>query len=135
MPCGEQAFLVKTGSDATTAAVRIARAYTDRDKIIRCGYHGYHGYHGWHDWCVEVHGGIPQAVLDLTLEVEYGDADALERVFAANRDEIAGLIITPVGHPLAKPATPPPPPHPRAAVADSDNSATVRGLGFDVRGE
>jgi len=103
MPCGEQAFLVKTGSDATTAAVRIARAYTDRDKIVRCG------YHGWHDWCVEVHGGIPQAVLDLTLEVEYGDADALERVFEADKDRIAGLIITPVGHPLAKPVTAPPP--------------------------
>jgi glutamate-1-semialdehyde aminotransferase len=102
MPCGEQAFLVKTGSDATTAAVRIARAATDRDKIVRCG------YHGWHDWCVEVHGGIPQAVLDLTLEVPYGDAEALERVFAEHPDEIAGLIITPVGHPLAKPVMAPP---------------------------
>ena len=56
MPCGEQAILVKTGSDATNAAVRAMRAYTGRDMIARCG------YHGWGDWCVEHHGGVPQAV-------------------------------------------------------------------------
>ncbi len=53
MPCGEQTILVKTGSDATNAAVRAMRAYTGRDKIARCG------YHGWGDWCVEHHGGVP----------------------------------------------------------------------------
>ena len=67
----EQVILVKTGSDATTCAVRIARAATDRDLILRCG------YHGWHDWCVEVHGGVPAAVQALTVEFPYGDADAL----------------------------------------------------------
>jgi len=55
MPCGEQTILVKTGSDATNAAVRAMRAYTGRDKIARCG------YHGWGDWCVEHHGGVPEA--------------------------------------------------------------------------
>jgi glutamate-1-semialdehyde aminotransferase len=103
MPCGEQTILVKTGSDATGVAVRAARAYTGRDKIARCG------YHGWHDWCVEVHGGVPQAVQDLTVEFGYGDVAELERVFAENPGEIAGVIITPVGHPLAAPVTAPPP--------------------------
>jgi glutamate-1-semialdehyde aminotransferase len=103
MPCGEQAILVKTGSDATTAAVRAARAYTGRDKIARCG------YHGWHDWCVEVHGGIPQAVQDLTLEFQYGDLAELEELFAQHSGEIAGVIITPVGHPLNAPVIAPPP--------------------------
>ena len=102
MPCGEQTILVKTGSDATNAAVRAMRAYTGRDKIARCG------YHGWGDWCVEHHGGVPQAVVDLTVEFEYGDIADLERVFAENPDEIAGVIITPVGHPLAKPVIAPP---------------------------
>jgi len=37
-------IFVKTGSDATTSAVRIARGHTGRDKVVRCG------YHGWHDW-------------------------------------------------------------------------------------
>ena len=102
MPCGEQAFLVKTGSDACNAAVRAARAYTDRDKIARCG------YHGWADWCVEVRGGVPQAVQELTKEFHYGDIAELERVFAENPGEIAGVIITPVGHPLNAPVVAPP---------------------------
>lgn len=103
IPGGEQTILVKTGSDATNAAVRAARAYTGREKIARCG------YHGWGDWCVENHGGVPRAVVELTREFEYGDVADLERVFAENPDEIAGVILTPVGHPLAKPVTPPPP--------------------------
>ena len=102
MPCGEQTILVKTGSDATNAAVRAMRAFTGRDKIARCG------YHGWGDWCVEHHGGVPQVVSDLTKEFEYGDIAELERVFAENPDEIAGVIITPVGHPMAKPIIAPP---------------------------
>ncbi len=102
LPCGEQTIIVKTGSDATNAAVRAARAYTGRDKIARCG------YHGWGDWCVEVKGGIPQAVQDLTKEFVYGDIADLERVFAENPGEIATVIITPVGHPMALPVIPPP---------------------------
>ena len=102
MPCGEQTILVKTGSDATNAAVRASRAYTGRDKIARCG------YHGWGDWCVEHHGGVPEAVWQLTKEFEYGDIADLERVFAENPGEIAGVIITPVGHPMAKPIIAPP---------------------------
>jgi glutamate-1-semialdehyde aminotransferase len=103
VPGGEQTILVKTGSDATNAAVRAARAYTGRDVIARCG------YHGWGDWCVENHGGVPQAVVDLTKEFEYGDIADLERIFAENPGGVAGVIITPVGHPLAKPVIAPPP--------------------------
>ncbi|RPI31721.1 MAG: aminotransferase class III-fold pyridoxal phosphate-dependent enzyme, partial [Actinomycetota bacterium] len=102
LPCGEQTIIVKTGSDATNAAVRAARAYTGRDKVARCG------YHGWGDWCVEVPGGVPQAVRDLTKEFHYGDVADLERVFAENPGEIATVIITPVGHPMAAPIIPPP---------------------------
>ena len=103
VPSGEQTILVKTGSDATNAAVRAVRAYTGRDKIARCG------YHGWGDWCVENHGGVPQAVWELTKEFEYGDIADLERVFAENPGEVAGVVITPVGHPMAQPIIAPPP--------------------------
>jgi glutamate-1-semialdehyde aminotransferase len=103
LPCGEQAILVKTGSDATNAAVRAVRAFTGRDKIARCG------YHGWGDWCVENHGGVPDAVVELTKEFRYADIGDLERVFAENPGGIAGVIITPVGHPLAEPVQAPPP--------------------------
>jgi glutamate-1-semialdehyde aminotransferase len=102
IPCAEKVILVKTGSDATTLAVRVARGYTDRNVILRCG------YHGWHDWAVEVHGGVPQCVQDLTVEFEYGDLGDLEAKLKAHADDVAGIIVTPVGHPLAKPVMAPP---------------------------
>jgi glutamate-1-semialdehyde aminotransferase len=102
IPSAEQAILVKTGSDATGAAVRIARAATERDVILRCG------YHGWHDWCVEVHGGVPEAVLALTADFPFGDVGALADKLAAHRGRVAAVIITPVAHPLAEPVREPP---------------------------
>ena len=103
VPCAEQVILVKTGSDATTLAVRIARGYTDREVILRCG------YHGWHDWCVEVKGGVPEEVTDLTVEFEYGKLGELEEKLEAYKGRVAGIIVTPVGHPNAHPVLAPPP--------------------------
>jgi len=102
IPSAEKVILVKTGSDATTLAIRIARGYNDRNKVLRCG------YHGWHDWAVEVHGGVPQATQDLTIEFEYGDLKDLEEKLKANDGDVACVIVTPVGHPLAKAVMPPP---------------------------
>ncbi|MDW7738487.1 MAG: aminotransferase class III-fold pyridoxal phosphate-dependent enzyme [Bacillota bacterium] len=102
IPSAGMVILVKTGSDATGVAVRIARGYSGKDKILRCG------YHGWHDWCVEVHGGVPKAIHDLTVEFPYGDLDALEKKLKENKDDVACIIITPVGHPLAQPVSAPP---------------------------
>ncbi|MDP3178140.1 MAG: aminotransferase class III-fold pyridoxal phosphate-dependent enzyme [Spirochaetaceae bacterium] len=103
IPCAEQAILVKTGSDATSLAVRIARGYTDRKVILRCG------YHGWHDWCVEVRGGVPEEFTDLTVEFEYGNLDELEGKLREYEGRVAGIIVTPVGHPNAHPVVAPPP--------------------------
>ena len=93
IPCCDMAALVKTGSDATTIAIRVARGYTGKTKIARCG------YHGWHDWCVEVKGGIPQKLYEDIYEFHYNDIDSLEAILKANKDDMAGIIITPVGHP------------------------------------
>lgn len=102
IPCAEKVIPVKTGSDATTLAVRIARGYTDREMVLRCG------YHGWHDWCVENHGGVPEETLALTDEFEYGSLEALEAKLKEHAGKVACVIITPVGHPLAKPVMAPP---------------------------
>ncbi len=102
VPCAEQVIPVKTGSDATTLSTRIARGYTGRKIILRCG------YHGWHDWCVENHGGVPEEILALTDEFEYGEIESLEEKIAAHKGQVACVIITPVGHPGAKPIIPPP---------------------------
>ena len=103
VPSAEMAIIVKTGSDATTCAVRIARGYTGKDKILRCG------YHGWGDWCVEVKGGIPDHVSSDTVEFHYNDLDELEARLKENDGKVACIIITPVGHPLAKPVEAPKP--------------------------
>jgi glutamate-1-semialdehyde aminotransferase len=95
IPCAEMSLFVKTGSDATTCAVRLARAYTDRVKVMRCG------YHGWHDWCVEVKGGIPQKLYEDVFEFEYNDLDSLQSLLEQHGPETAAIIITPFGHPLA----------------------------------
>ncbi len=96
IPSCEQAVFVKTGSDATTTAIRVARGFTDRTKIIRCG------YHGWHDWCVEVKGGIPAKLYEDTLEFHYNNLDELEDLLKKHGDDTAAIIVTPVGHPLAE---------------------------------
>ncbi len=95
IPCCEKSVFVKTGSDATTAAVRIARAYTERTKIIRCG------YHGWHDWCVEVKGGVPEKIYEDVLEIEYNNLQQLEELVQKIGKDTAAIVITPLGHPLA----------------------------------
>jgi glutamate-1-semialdehyde aminotransferase len=81
----------------------VARAYTGKKKIARCG------YHGWHDWCVEVKGGIPEKLYEDVLEFHYNDLDQLEDILKNNQDDMAGIIITPVGHPLAEPVQMPKP--------------------------
>lgn len=96
IPSCEKLVFVKTGSDATTTAIRISRGYTDRLKVARCG------YHGWHDWCVEVKGGVPSKLFEDVHEFEYNNLDQLETIMKEHGDQMAAIIITPMGHPLAK---------------------------------
>lgn len=92
--CAEMSVFTKTGSDATTLAIRVARGYTGKTKILRCG------YHGWHDWCVEVKGGIPEKLYEDVHEFHYNDLESLENLLKEHGDETAGIIVTPIGHPL-----------------------------------
>ena len=90
IPCAEMVHFFKTGSDATTAAVRISRIATGRDKVVRWG------YNGWHDWCCLREPGIPRTVRDDVLTFRYNDLDSLEDVFRKNRDRVACLIMMPL---------------------------------------
>jgi glutamate-1-semialdehyde aminotransferase len=103
IPSAEKCLFMKTGSDATTTAIRIARSYTKKLKIARCG------YHGWHDWCVEVKEGVPQKLWEDVFAFPYNNLDALEDLMKEHGDDMAAIIITPVGHPLAHPVQEPKP--------------------------
>ena len=94
IPSAEMSIFLKTGSDATTAAIRIARAYTNRTKVMRCG------YHGWHDWCVEMKGGIPEKFYEDVHEFHYNKLEQLEELMIKYGNETAAIIMTPFGHPL-----------------------------------
>ena len=94
IPCAEMVVFLKTGSAAATLGVRLARGYTGRTKLIRCG------YHGWHDWCVEVKGGIPKKLYEDVYEFEYNDLAGLAELMEEHGDDTAAIIITPIGHPL-----------------------------------
>ena len=95
IPCAEMVKIVTSGSDATTASIRIARVYTGKDKIIRWG------YHGWHDWCYGGAGsdreaiGVPRNDVTNVLTFTYNDLDSLEKVLMLNRGQVAGLIMQP----------------------------------------
>lgn len=92
VPSAEQALFFKTGSGATSAAVRIARAHTGRTLMLRCG------YHGWHDWCVEDDPGVPARVPAEVVPFTYNRADQVEDLLRRHRGSVAGIIVTPIGH-------------------------------------
>ncbi|HEA71135.1 hypothetical protein LCGC14_2076290 [marine sediment metagenome] len=91
--CAEKMVFVKMGSDATTSAVRVARSYTNKTKILRCG------YHGWHDWCVEQKGGIPEKLYEDVIEFEYNNVEQVRHLMNQHGEEVAAIILTPINHP------------------------------------
>ncbi len=94
IPCCEMVRFGKNGSDVTSAAVRLARAYTGRKYIACCG------YHGWQDWYIGTTSrdkGIPEEVKRLTLTFEYNHIESLEKLFEDYKDQIACVIMEPVG--------------------------------------
>ena len=93
IPCAEMVRFGKNGSDATSGAVRVARAFTGREKIASCG------YHGWQDWSIgstSRHLGVPQAVRSLTLTFPYNDLKALAKLMGEHPGQIACVIMEPV---------------------------------------
>jgi glutamate-1-semialdehyde aminotransferase len=94
VPGAERVRFGKSGSDATSAAVRLARALTGRERIIAAG------YHGWHDWYIgstSWPSGVPAGVIELVDAVPAGDLAALEAMLERRRGEVAGVILEPAG--------------------------------------
>jgi len=89
IPCAERVQFLKTGAEATSAAVRIARTYTGRERIVASG------YFGWHDWSSE-QPGVLAAVRGATQHVPFDDIASLERAVADAGSDLAAIVIEPV---------------------------------------
>ncbi len=93
IPCAERVRFVKNGGDATTSAIRLARAFTERDLVALSG------YHGMHDWSIgstENNKGIPNEISNLTKTFEYNDINSLEKLFNEYPNQIAAVILEPI---------------------------------------
>ena len=91
IPCAEKVRFAKNGTDATSAAIRIARAYTGKEHIAVCG------YHGWQDWYIGSTTrdlGVPQSVKELTHKFEYNNIESLEKIF--QEQKLACVIMEPM---------------------------------------
>jgi glutamate-1-semialdehyde 2,1-aminomutase len=93
IPSAEMVRFGKNGSDATSAAIRLARAYTGRDHIVVCG------YHGWQDWYIGSttrNKGVPNQVSDLTHKFIFNDIDSLKDLISDYHGKIAAVILEPM---------------------------------------
>jgi glutamate-1-semialdehyde 2,1-aminomutase len=93
VPGAEMVKFTKDGSTATTAAVRLARAYTGRDLIAVCADHPFFSYDDWAICTTPMNAGIPHDVSDLTLSFRYNDLPGVAAMFAACPGRIAALIL------------------------------------------
>jgi len=90
IPCAEMSRFLKTGSEATSAAVKIARSFTKREHIAICG------YHGWHDWftvSTPKNKGIPKCYANLVHKFEFNNVESLREI--TDKYKLAAVIMEP----------------------------------------
>ena len=93
IPSAEMVRFGKNGNDVTSAAVRLARHYTNKDHILFCG------YHGWQDWYIcktSMNGGIPKIVSKYSHRFNYNDIDSLTKLFEKFKNKVACVIMEPI---------------------------------------
>jgi glutamate-1-semialdehyde 2,1-aminomutase len=91
IPCAEMVRFGKNGSDVTSAAIRLARAFTGKDDIAVCG------YHGWQDWYIGSTTrdlGVPETTKALTHTFSYNNIDSLAAIFQQHK--LAAVILEPM---------------------------------------
>jgi glutamate-1-semialdehyde 2,1-aminomutase len=112
VPCAEQVRFTTSGTDACFQAMRVARAFTGKEKILK--FEG--GFHGTSDYAMMSvfasastefpqaepnSGGIPSALNDLMLISQFNDLDMTAAIIDAHKDEIAAVIVEPMQRTLA----------------------------------
>src|SRR6266852_1644130 len=93
IPTAEMVKFAKNGSDVTTAAVKIARAFTGRDMVAICGDQPFFSVDDWFIGSTPLSAGIPKATQDLTVKFKYNDLASLEGLFQEHPERIACVIL------------------------------------------
>ncbi len=113
-PWASQVRLTRAGGESLAAAVRIARATTDRSKVVISG------YHGWHDWYLAANlgnsenlcgmllpglspYGVPRELRGTTTPCQHGDFEAMEEIFRKDGNQLAAIVAEPCRHHLPTP--------------------------------
>jgi glutamate-1-semialdehyde 2,1-aminomutase len=89
----EMVKFAKNGSDATSGAIKLARAYTGRDMVAICGDHPFFSVDDWFIGSTAIHSGIPQAIKDLTVKFGYNNLESARALFEQYPGKIACLIL------------------------------------------
>jgi len=106
-PWAEMVRYTRSGGEAMTVAVRIARAHTGKDKVAFCG------YHGWHDWYLAANlsaqnalgdhllpglnpAGVPRGLMDTAFPFHYNQLEELEGIVAAHGPELSAVVMEPI---------------------------------------
>lgn len=95
IPSAQMVKFAKNGSTVTTAAVKLARAYTGRDHVALCRDHPFFSYDDWFIGTTPCSAGVPKATQELSLTFGYNDLDDLEGLFARHPQSIAAVILEP----------------------------------------
>jgi len=91
----EMVKFAKNGSNVTTAAVKLARAYTGRKLIARCEDHPFFSFDDWFIGSTVINKGIPEEIINLTKTFKYNDIKSLEKLFDEYPNQIACVILEP----------------------------------------
>lgn len=97
IPRADMVKFAKNGSDAVTAAIKIARAYTGREMIAVCGDHPFFSVHDWFIATTPMNSGIPRDVGPQTVKFKYNDLHSVEKLFAEFPNQICAVVLEPEG--------------------------------------
>ncbi len=92
----EMVKFAKDGSTVTSAAVKLARAYTGRDIVAVCAEHPFFSYNDWFIGSTPMASGIPQAIQNLTVKFNFNDIESVRTVFEKYPAQIACVILEPI---------------------------------------
>lgn len=96
LPVAEMVKFGKNGSDVTSAAIKLSRAYTGRKYVACCAEHPFFSINDWFIGTTPMNSGVPAEIADLTLKFPYNDIPALERLFAQFPGQIAAVLLEPL---------------------------------------